>query len=191
MALILSSDLPAEIASRSDINRLINSVSALAERYCRRTFAREVDRVEKHDGGDWLEIFLRLTPIVSIKTVTVDGLEMDSSDYTYDAATGRLRRGNGYVHPEFENWFPAGMNNVVVTYTGGYTTIPDEIKEACVQGVVQLVAQKNRDFSLQSESFADYSWSAGNASQGIYGCFPPSALLMLKGYRRSGKSVLG
>ena len=189
-ALISPSDLPDALSSRSDINRLIIAASALAEQFCRRTFAREVGRVETHDGGDWAEIWLRLTPVESVSSITHDGNAV--TDFVFNAKTGRVRRGDGKSHIDFSEWFPAGADNIAVTYTGGYSRIPEEVKEAVVIGVTNLVREKSRDTGLQSENIGgEYSWTARPDTGDRYWIFGRTGKELLKGFRRSGKYVVG
>jgi hypothetical protein len=57
--------------------------------------------------------------------------------YQYDQRQGWLLRAISYTDPELlhpeDLLFPAGINNFRVYYTAGYTTIPDDIQEACAQ----------------------------------------------------------
>lgn len=191
--LIEVTDLPSAYQSRSDIARMITAVSALAEGYCRRPLSIQAGRVEYHDGGDWCELFLQATPVISIESIYVNGYEI--TDYVLDTETGRVRRGTGQGSPNFAPWFPVGANNIVVTYTGGYLTIPEDIKQAVIAGVVNSCRDFDRDPYLQSESFAgQYSWTragAGVATGGRYACFGSTGLALLAPYRRSGKHVIG
>jgi hypothetical protein len=57
--------------------------------------------------------------------------------YQFDARQGWLLRAIPYTDPELlhpeDLIFPVGINNFRVQYTAGYTTIPDDIQEACAQ----------------------------------------------------------
>jgi hypothetical protein len=197
--LIDISDLPLSIQGRPDAARLISAASAMAESYCRRPLSIQIDRVEKHDGGAWPEIFLQCTPIMSIDSIFVNGYEI--TNFVHDSETGRVRRGTGQGSPNFAPWFPEGAGNIVVTYTGGYLTIPDDIKQAVVTAVVNMGRDFDRDPMMQSESFAgQYSYSrAGSGTQGSAGVlsggrfaiFGRSGLAILAQYRRPGKYVIG
>ena len=191
--LIEVTDLPTVYQSRDDIDRLIAAVSKLAESYCRRPLTLQPGRVEYHDGGPWYELFLKVTPIVSIDSIFANGFEI--TDFIYDASTGRVRRGSGHGSPNYSSWFPEGAGNIVVTYTGGYLVVPDDLKEAIVQGVVGMIREKDRDSSLQSESFAgQYSWTRATNMAGAsarYAVFGSSGLALLTPYRRPGQYVIG
>jgi hypothetical protein len=191
--LIDITDLPLSFQTRTDAARLIASASALAESYCRRPLSIQVGRVEYHDGGAWPELFLACTPIVQIESIYVNGYQV--ADFVYDAEAGRVRRGTGQGSPNFAPWFPEGAGNVVVTYTGGYLTIPDDIKQAIVTAVVNMAREFDSDPTMMSESFAgQYSYTRGSKDQvtgGRFAAFGRSGLAILAQYRRPGKHVIG
>ena len=191
--LIEITDLPPSFQARTDAARLITAASALAESYCRRPLSIQVGRVEYHDGGAWPEIFLQCTPIVLIESIFVNGYEV--TDYVHDSETGRVRRGTGQGSPNFAPWFPEGAGNIVVTYTGGYLTIPDDIKQAVVTGVVNMAREFYRDPMLAGESFAgQYSYTRGSKADtvgGKFACFGRAGLALLNPYRKPGKHVIG
>jgi hypothetical protein len=55
--------------------------------------------------------------------------------------------------------FPAGVENIFVDYTAGYSTIPEELKAACLGVVRALYERSKKDPTLASESLGDYSYS--------------------------------
>lgn len=191
-SLIEIADLPAAYQARPDAAMLITAASALAESYCRRPLGIQIDRIEKHDGGAWHELFLACTPILSIQSITVNGALC--THYVYDQETGRVRRGTGQGSPSFAPWYPEGAGNIVVTYTGGYMPIPDDIKQAVIVGVTGMARDIDRDPTLQSERFADYSWTKATQAElpgGRYAFFGRTGLALLAKYRKPGKYVIG
>src|SRR3990167_2265935 len=109
----------------AEITRLITVVSEYLTRYCRRTFDQNATLVEYHSGTSG-QTTLRLDrpPINSIASIYDDperaygaSTLVAATDYVIeDAAAGLVRL----------DWvsFQAGLNNVKVTYSGGYATIP-------------------------------------------------------------------
>jgi len=190
--LIELSDLPAALAGRSDAQSLIDTVSAMAETFCRRPLSLGTE-TEYHDGGDWHEIFLRRTPVVSVTEITVNGFAV--TDYILSAETGRVRRGTGETNAAFAPWFPSGADNIRVIYAGGHSPIPADIKTACVNGVTNMTRDMARDPGLQSESFAGaYSWTKATKGPGVSAyasVFGDWGLAILRKYRRPGRYVVG
>lgn len=59
------------------------------------------------------------------------------SGYQIHNRGGGLYRGNPYTDPEVSDTgdlqWPIGVNNFRIQYTAGYTTVPEDIQEACAQ----------------------------------------------------------
>lgn len=192
MPLMTIADLPSDLAGRSDAQRLLDAALSLAERFCRRSFAYEEDIVEAHDGGNFPEVWLRRVPVDEVTEVSVDGYEV--TDYEFNAKSGRLWRGSGYCHQDNAAYFPAGAENVVVTYSGGYADgeFPGDLKYAVAEGVRGLAREQGRDGTLKSESFAgDWSWTAADGGAGEFDAFSTSAKSVLRKYRTSGRTAIG
>ena len=77
----------------------------------------------------------------------VDGL----SDYILYPEKGWIVLRNGY--------FPAGYQNVFVTYNYGYAVIPGALKQAVLSLVSLVYFGSRTDPTLQSERLGDHSWS--------------------------------
>lgn len=110
------------------LQRAINDWSDAIETCCNRVFKSAEYTDEVHDGGK-LSILLRNFPVTEVTSITIDGAALGTDDYTTDLASGIIR-------PAYGKRFSGGKGSVLVTYTGGYETIPGDIKRA----VKQLVA---------------------------------------------------
>lgn len=76
---------------------------------------------------------------------------------------------------------PGDMQDVRVDYTGGYSTIPDDLATAAAALTAALYRRSSRDTSLQSERLGDYSWTAGGNS---VESLSPDAARLLARFRR-------
>jgi len=144
----------------------------------------------------WLEngdvgpeyLVLDRTPVVSITSVTVDGIVADASTYRLDPETGQLYAlCNGYP----SRWY--FCKSIVVAYAGGYvlpaesgSTLPDGIQGAAVELMSDYWAAKGRDPSVKSEDVSgvgriDY-WVG---AVGEAGELPPRVVMKLSPYRRA------
>lgn len=190
MPIMEITDLPADLAGRSDAQRLLDASISLAESFCKRSFAFATV-TETHDGGNAHELWLKRCPVNSIDSVYANDYEL--TDYSFDAETGRLWRGAGYGHRRLSPLFPYGTENIAVTYSGGYVDAPDDLVFAISEGVRGLVREESRDGTLQSESFAGhYSWTAADGvSADQFSAFSGSAKTILRKYRRSGRFMIG
>ena len=73
------------------------------------------------------------------------------NDYIWDEDSGRLHYSGG---------FGRGAQNIYVEYTGGYTTIPYDVEQACLMLIAYYYFGTRRDPALQSEKLGDYAWAA-------------------------------
>ena len=121
-----------EVKDDGFIINLINRVSTRIESYCGRTFAASY-YTEYHDGDGTSEVLLNQYPITHVSGMWDDidrdfgdDCVVDSDDYLIYANEGRLSLYND------ETTFLVGRQNIKVCYSGGYTDIPEDLKQACV-----------------------------------------------------------
>ncbi|TCW35302.1 putative phiE125 gp8 family phage protein [Laceyella sacchari] len=131
---------------------LINGTTIAIENYIKRKVKERTFTDEAYDGNGTDLLFLKNKPVSSIASVKYVGngitdiLEMDN--YRVDAH-GRLYNASGWVR---------GFQNYLVTYTAGYSTIPDDIQLACLKWVEYLY---KTDIASYSSAFDQ----AGNSTQ--------------------------
>lgn len=89
-------------------------------------------------------LVLARRPIVSITSVTENATALAAADYRLLAPQGMLQRRSGnYAY----QWTP-GVD-VVVVYSAGWSTVPDDLKLAATKFVRILFAEARRDASLK------------------------------------------
>jgi hypothetical protein len=82
-------------------------------------------------------------------------------------------------------YFPCGYQNIQVTYTAGYTTIPDDLATAAAALAAALFRRSDHDTSLKSEKIGDYSYTLGDSLAGTtVEELSPDAATLLQKYRR-------
>ena len=134
-------------------------------------------RTERYDGNDEQTIQLIEWPVTSITSVTLytaggDTEVLDADTYRVNGDSGVLSRIDpkmgrfpvtafGTVNATFsvQPWFDQGFDNVEVVYTGGYATIPADIKMACYRLTDLAYAARGRNMGIQSESLGGYSYT--------------------------------
>lgn len=57
-----------------------------------------------------------------------------------------------------------GTMNIYVTYDAGYTTVPYDVQQACIELITQWYNRAQHDVSLKSERLGDYSYTLGDTS---------------------------
>lgn len=115
----------------TEITAIIPKVSELVKNYCRRSFIDYIDetKVELFTGGDVL--YLKEFPVASISSIEV------STDYgkTYSSLVEytdwALDKINDAIVPlNTLKTFPELVNGYRISYTGGFETIPEDLKLA-------------------------------------------------------------
>jgi hypothetical protein len=157
------------------LTRLANAVSGAVTLYCNRELV-SAERTETYTcrGGQVLP--LRNYPITAVKELVVDGVEIDA--YDEDEGVGyhinnSLLELTGYT---FSSPHSTARQNVSVTYTAGYATIPYEIEQA----VVNMVALRYREMDRIGQRSKILGGETVN-----YTVFdmPPDVKAILDGYR--------
>lgn len=159
---------------------LVDAVSMEVRRLCDRNLTNgfeSASRTERYDGTNDSTIQLIEWPVTAITSVTLysaggDTQVLDSSTYRVNGDSGVLSRIDpkmgrypvtafGTVNATFsvQPWFDQGFDNVEVVYTGGYATIPADIKMACYRLTDLAYAARGRNMGIQSESLGGYSYT--------------------------------
>lgn len=88
---------------------------------------------ETHSGGSYA-VVLGKPPVVSVTSVTENGSAVAASGYSLAPFAGVLTRVSGYSRSAWSD----GFGNVSVTYVGGRTTIPEDLRRAVLEMVAHL-----------------------------------------------------
>jgi hypothetical protein len=102
------------------------------------------------DGTATRGLSLPNGPVTAISTVVIDGTTIPPIVTLGD--TGWTQQGDRVRLVGHR--FDIGTNNVVVTYTSGYTSIPEDLEQGCIELACWMY--KNRDhFGIQQSSTHD------------------------------------
>lgn len=136
------------------ISRLISAASKLMKTYMNRDIEAK-DYTEIFDGkGNGFHVFGNY-PVNSVSFVyagslsVMPAIEFNSAGYVYDDEKVVL---NGNV-------FPRGMLNCKVVYNAGFTTIPDDLEQACCELVsikykqIEHIDQQSKVVAGENVSF--------------------------------------
>lgn len=125
------------------LTTLITNVSALIETYCNRVFA-QATYTETRNGGCGPKLYLMNGPVTEVSSLSVNGQAVPpapdaiSYGFVWDASTVYIRPGG------YPGEFYKGIQNVTVTYTAGYASVPPEVNQACVEWVAFKFAKRSR-----------------------------------------------
>lgn len=165
--------------------QLIDRASKLIETFCRREFKYE-SRTELYDGTGTAELWTRCAPIDSAVAPTVEYLYDGTTWETQDNDLIGLRYADpekiGYLWLSSGLW-PAGLQNIRLTYTAGYATsaanLPHDLQQAALEVVEELYARfRDRKHMSPSVQFTD-----GTTTQFISSVIPKTAMDVLYRYR--------
>ncbi len=101
-----------------------------------------------------------------LATVTLFAADT-ASEYTYDYDTGRLSIDPSWwaQWPMDRGTMPDAVKSVLVEYTAGYATVPDDLEQACIEIAAMMYRDRRRDSGLASESLGDYSYTRANRAE--------------------------
>lgn len=169
---------------------LITAASTQIQRWCNRCFKSQ-PFTKRLDGEGDQTIFLPNFPITNIDVV--DFIELDGTVETVllttDTFTDFFILGNGgeisflNSNPSRFINFPRGFKNVKITFTGGFSPIPEDVQEAAVEQVVFINEQGSASDSVKSEKLGDYSKTFFDPSSSGSGNFSNTAFQILSKYR--------
>jgi len=154
-----------------NINETINRVSTMFETYCGRTF-KSASFTEYHDGGSSF-IFPKNTPITSITSISEDSSWAWAAASIISSSSYRITDSNSIY---YDGIFSSGIQSIKLIYTGGYTTLPQDIVQASITETARIIKHRT-DFDVLSVNRDD-----GTVSFTTYD-FLPLSLKTLNSYR--------
>lgn len=157
MALITVSELESysgDFAADAGITALkgtiVNAASAVVTDYLGYD-PISASRVFRTVGTGLDEILLPVPSVSAVASITEDGVTLSATKYSLVASGQKykIERSDGLA-------FDRGVK-IVVTYTAGYTTAPDQMKLACLRIGALMLSEKDGNIGVTSKSFADMS----------------------------------
>lgn len=172
-------------------------------------FVEPVAYDEYYDGNGNNRQFVRNWPIVSVTAVNVNGTPVPVSrgvtqpGYVVDGnGKAIVIRTLGYAGPAYRNaynyigggnyFFARGTQNIEISYVAGFSFIPYDLNQVCIQTVAQTIVQQSviymRSKALPMGGGTVVYGNPGNdvAPYGLMSlAFPPYALQTLEFYKRS------
>lgn len=193
----------AKISGSGEDTRLA-AILAAAESWLTRRTGRafvQASYTTVLDGNGWETLLLPERPVTAITSVTekfADGSTavLDSDTYRF-GANGLLRRtfvgrsrfarqsaaswradvdeGGGFRNPYV---WTEGYQNFSVVYTGGFATIPDDLKYTVYRLIDWFYKSAGEDPTMLSESIGAYSYTRAPATESM----PPDIALFVRAW---------
>lgn len=119
--------------------RLITAASQYIQSWLNRSIVL-ADYVEARDGSGGKSLQFGCFPVTEVKSLAIDGQEIPRATASQVA---------GYVFSSTQLGvrgyrFSRGVQNIVVAYTAGYTQVPPEIAQACIELVALRYRERTR-----------------------------------------------
>jgi hypothetical protein len=158
------------------VEDLIDRVSTAFETYCDREFLSR-ERTEYYDGTGTRYLFPNYYPITSVSGI------WDSTTWGWDSSNlissddYKIKNLNTIVLKS--TVFSKDDQNIKITYTAGYGTVPNDLKQACVEEVSR--AYKNR----KNIDVVDRAAVDGSSTRYIKELLP-TTIVVLNRYLRQG-----
>jgi hypothetical protein len=136
--------------SDTQLQGIIDEVSALIEGYCGRSFGSICSVTEVFDIDDVHTTFVRLSyiPVVGVSAVYDEGVLMDPEQYLVYPNIGLIKTADGVE-------FTQGDQTVEVVYSYGYATPPADVKEVALALCVNKVSRFGCE-GIRSERVGNY-----------------------------------
>lgn len=120
------------------IIRKINQATLMIENYTGRRFKLTTYTNEEYDATGTNQLILRQRPVTSISSLSMRDTNLNEEGFdTTDTELYFLDANAGVLDLNF--YFTGNWNRARVTYTAGYTTIPEDIQEAAAELAAHLV----------------------------------------------------
>lgn len=140
---------------------------------------------EAHDGNGTDLLVVKKPPIVSVASLSIGGSGVSSNRYkVYDQYVRMVST----LDDTIPSYFPIGVQNVLITYTSGFTAVPADVKLA-VANAIEIIMLHN----LRGGTTANIKWSVPERTDGADEPPLPVASLsrvvrniIRKGIRRKG-----
>ncbi len=156
------------------ISRLITAQSSLIQQYLNRILP-SADYVQVLDGKDNRVAMLSNYPVTAVSGIVIDGGAVPES--TSANASGWVI-GSDRTAVELRGYsFTRGSSNVEISYTAGFSIIPTEIEQACIE-LVQLRYVERTRAGVSSKTLGGETVSFKSSA------LPDAVLLTLRQHRK-------
>ena len=154
------------------LSRLISAASSYIENILNRTILSQI-YTDKMSGKGTHTLSFYHSPVTAVASLSIDGNIIPAASSSLQAgylfSSSQLML-NGYL-------FTRGHQNITVTYTAGYTTVPYDIEQACLE--LCALRYKERDRIGQISKTI-----AGEVSSFMQKDMPGSVTTILQQYKR-------
>lgn len=142
---------------------LINGASDFSDRYTNNNIVEDTYTDVLYDGNNSDFLLIPVTPLTAVASLYIDGSRIFDASSLVDTDDYDIRDQVGIVLFDGRK-FTHGKHTVKVTYTAGYSTVPETIKLAVklwVEYYFRLTDSKNLGLKSYSQQGDNYSRDPG------------------------------
>ena len=166
----------------AELDRIIPAVQAFLEQECARVFDRSTVTEYYHGAGSWggcrsgaspawrNTLLVKRPPIVSITNIWDDPARAYGSTTLLGAASYVIADAEAGLIILDGFCFQEGINNIKVTYVGGYASMPFDLEQAAIEmvwaarekGLHNLIGVRSRSVGDGNIQFVNLDWGSPN-----------------------------
>jgi len=149
---------------------VLAGATAAIRRHTGQTISRVTDDVAVLQGTWARELVLPQWPVVSVSAVQLNGFPVATGTWILSGGS-KLYRGNLPIFNGPDDWggdmflssWLGPMASIRVTYTHGFSTVPDDVRSICLAAAGRVVSNPA---GLNSETIGNYSYQASTTGAG-------------------------
>lgn len=134
----------------TQLESYIETASDYIRNYCDRDFMKQAYTEYHRPGGQ--RITLNNYPVVSVTSITIDGVAVSSDDYTLIDAKRGIIEFDYYIEDD-------DLAEIYVSYTAGYSISPEtgeyqlpyDLKYACIVKINELISKASGRYRAEAE----------------------------------------
>ncbi len=158
------------------IDNMIDRTTDLFETYCKRKFFAAAYTEYHSPASSDKRIFPKNFPVNTITSIHDDPDRTYGSDSLITASEYGVMDDDATVE-WIDGNFAGGTNSVKIIYNGGYTTIPEDLTQGCIEEVARRF-RRRKDVDVSQKTMPDGS------AQILAGDFLPSTKTVLNLYKK-------
>lgn len=174
----------SDTAQDNRIELFINAASERIERFTDRKLVSQGSIAEIQHGRRANILLLKQWPIIAVSELKVDHSATFTDPLTIVPVTDYTISDDSTSLLYINQVFPVGFNNIKVTYTAGYTTVPSDLELACLWLTEWYYLHRTRGDMGRTTA------SKGDESVGVLSDMPPMIEEILIDYKRSEFAAL-
>lgn len=143
-------------ADPQELQELLEAATKVVQNYTSRDLVRTAYTDQFHHGNGTRSIELCQYPLITLTAVkVVDGNETEES-FTGSIFRTELESGIIVFKPSETGVFLNGFENLKITYTAGYTEIPDDLQHVTILMAIRLLDMQTFGTDMKRRKLGDY-----------------------------------